>query len=118
MPLIIIRHEHHHRHSIEAREEVLRRFDALQANSGLTLEGLDTIMSAMDDLRAAVRRNNDAGDSFRTYIKGVVQQLKDAQAQNDPAAVGELIAELDAGTEKDVAAMQENTPVDPANPPA
>src|SRR6188768_1909500 len=46
-------------------------------------EKVDQLMPTMDEVRAAVKRNNDAGDAFRTYIKGVVDQLK--QANQNPA---------------------------------
>lgn len=113
MPLLIVRHDHHHHHhhSIEAREEVLRRLDALQANSGLILETLESvIMPTMDDLKAAVTRNTSVDDSVLALLQGISQQLKDAQAANDPQAITDIIAQLDANTQKMTDAVTANTP--------
>lgn len=106
-------HEHHHHYdySIEAREEVLRRLDALQATSGLILETLENvIMPTMDDLKAAVTRNTNVDDSVLALLQGISQQLKDAQASNDPQAIADVIAQLDANTQKMTDAVTANTP--------
>lgn len=106
-------HEHHHHYdySIEAREEVLRRLDALQATSGLILETLENvIMPTMDDLKAAVTRNTNVDDSVLALLQGISQQLKDAQASNDPQAIADVIEQLDANTQKMTDAVTANTP--------
>src|SRR6185369_16834464 len=49
------------------------------------LKRIETIMGTMQDLRAAVERNTSVDDSVLAMLEGISQQLKDAQAQNDPA---------------------------------
>src|SRR6185295_10360723 len=60
MPLHI---HHHHHHSFSARDEVLRRLDALRNENGLILDRQEIIMATMDDLKAAVTRNTSVDDS-------------------------------------------------------
>lgn len=64
----------------------------------------------MQELTAAVQRNTDVDDSVLTMISGISQQLKDAQAQNDPAAIQAVIDQLDANTKKMADAVTANTP--------
>jgi maltose-binding protein MalE len=99
-----------------ARGGVVESPHAIQLSLDQLHGKVNKLMTTMDDVRAAVKRNNDAGDSFRTYIKGVIDQLK--QANQTPAGPTQaelqaIIDDLDRGTEADVAAMTENTPVDP-----
>ena len=79
-------------------------------------------MTKLDDLNSAVERNTAVDDSVLTLIEGIVQQLKDAQASNDPAAIDSLIAKLDANTQKMTDAVTKNTPheepTDPTQPSA
>jgi hypothetical protein len=67
-------------------------------------------MATINDLKAAVERNTSVDDSVLTMLTGLVQQLKDAQANNDPAAIDQLIAQLDANTQKMTDAVTANTP--------
>jgi chromosome segregation ATPase len=110
MPLIKHSHEHHHHYhySIEAREEVLARLDALQNEIGLILDRQELIMATMADLEAAVTRNTDVDESVLTLLAGISQQLKDAQG--DPAKIADVIAKLDANTQKMADAVSANTP--------
>jgi chromosome segregation ATPase len=110
MPLIKHTHEHHHHYhySIEAREEVLARLDALQNEIGLILDRQELIMATMADLEAAVTRNTDVDESVLTLLAGISQQLKDAQG--DPAKIADVIAKLDANTQKMADAVSANTP--------
>lgn len=105
-------HEHHHyHHSPEARCEVMRRLEALQDQTGLILATLENvIMPTMDDLKAAVTRNTSVDDSVLALLAGISQQLKDAQASNDPQAIADVIAQLDANTQKMTDAVTANTP--------
>lgn len=79
---------------------------------GLLLDRQETIMGVMEDLNAAVERNTSVDDSVLTMLQGVVQQLKDAQAQNNPQAIRDVIAKLDANTQKMTDAVTANTPAD------
>ena len=74
---------------------------------------ISTLMATMQDLRDAVARNTSVDDSVLTLLQGISQQLKDAQAQNDPQAIADVIAQLDANTQKMSDAVAANTPAGP-----
>lgn len=74
------------------------------------IKRIERIMTKLDDLNAAVERNTAVDDSVLTLLEGIVQQLKDAQASNDPQAIDNLIAKLDANTQKMTDAVTKNTP--------
>lgn len=92
--------------------EVLLR--ALISKQNLMLSKLERIMATMEDLKAAVARNTSAENSVIELLKGISQQLKDAQAANDPAAVQAVIDQIDANTAAAAAAVVANTPTPPA----
>jgi hypothetical protein len=121
MPFKHHHEHHHHHHSIEARCEVMRRLDALLDQTGLILDRQELIMATMDDLKAAVSRNTSVDDSVLALLQGISQQLKDAQAANDPKAIADVIAQLDANTQKMTDAVTANTPASnptPDTPPS
>ena len=70
----------------------------------------EKIMATMQELRSAVERNTSVDDSVLTLLSGISQQLKDAQAQNDPQAIQDVINQLDANTQKMTDAVSANTP--------
>lgn len=70
----------------------------------------EKIMATMQELRSAVERNTSVDDSVLTLLSGISQQLKDAQAQNDPQAIQDIINQLDANTQKMTDAVSANTP--------
>ena len=76
-------------------------------------EKVSQIMPTMQELRDAVQRNTAVDDSVLAMLQGLVQQLKDAQASGDQAAIGELITALDANTQKMADAVSANTPANP-----
>jgi hypothetical protein len=82
----------------------------LQQSLNLVNQKLEMIMSVMDDLKASVQRNSDAESSVVTLLQGISQQLKDAQAANDPAAIQAVITQIDANTAAAAAAVVANTP--------
>lgn len=71
-------------------------------------------MATMQDLRDAVARNTSVDDSVIAMLQGISQQLKDAQALNDPQAIQDVITQLDANTQKMTDAVTANTPAAPA----
>jgi flagellin-specific chaperone FliS len=73
---------------------------------------VNILMATIQDLTAAVKRNTDIDDSVLAMVTGIVQQLKDAQASNDPAAMQSLIDQLDANTKKMADAVTANTPAE------
>lgn len=81
----------------------------LHRQNVLILDALETIMATMEELNAAVARNTDAEASVVALLKGISQQLKDARAANDPAAIDAVIAKIDANTAAAAAAVVENT---------
>ena len=70
-------------------------------------------MANMQDLKASVERNTSAEQSVVTLLNGISQQLKDAQAQNDPAAVQAVIDQIDANSKAMSDAVTANTPASP-----
>jgi flagellin-specific chaperone FliS len=67
-------------------------------------------MATMQDLTASVQRESDANDAVITMLNGISQQLKDAQAQNDPKAIQTVIDQIDQNTKKLSDAVTANTP--------
>lgn len=78
------------------------------------LEQQENMMGTYKDLGDAIARNSSASDSILTMLTEVVQNLKDARAANDPKAIDNAIASLDANTNRLVAAAVKSTPVDTA----
>jgi len=85
---------------------------AIEIGIGLyvIIQNQEKIMATLADLTAAVARNTDAENAALEYLKGISQQLKDAQAANDPAALDAVIASIDANTAKAAAAIVQGTP--------
>jgi len=71
------------------------------------------IMASQQDVLAAIANESSVDDSIITLLNGIVQQLKDAQASNDPAALDIVIAGITANTKKIQDAVTANTPVTP-----
>jgi hypothetical protein len=71
------------------------------------------IMATIQDINAAIAAESSVDDSIITLLNGIVQQLKDAQASNDPAALDVVIAGITANTKKIQDAVTANTPVTP-----
>lgn len=90
-------------HFLHVDEEVIRLLK-------LILKKENQIMATLQELTAAVQRNTDVDDSVITLLSGISQQLKDALASNDPAAIQTLITQLDANTQKMADAVTANTP--------
>jgi len=58
----------------------------------------EEIMADLSTLQAEVNENSDVVQSAVTLIGGLAQQLRDAIAANDPAAIQALADQLDAQT--------------------
>ena len=95
---------------IKPDHEVRARLDEILDQLGLIVSNQENIMTIMDDLKASVQRNTDAESSVITLLQGISQQLKDALAANDPAAIQAVITQLDANTAAAAAAVVANTP--------
>lgn len=96
----------HFHHYPDISEVVIR----LKRLEGLITRNQERLMATIAELTAAVTRNTDVDESVLAMVTGIVQQLKDAQAQNDPAAIAALITQLDANTAKMSEAVTANTP--------
>src|SRR5882762_9309489 len=71
------------------------------------------IMATIQDVQAAVAAESTVDDSIITLLNGIVQQLKDAQASGNPAALDAVVQSIQANTTKLQAAVTANTPVTP-----
>jgi len=67
------------------------------------------LMATLQDVTAAVAAESTVDDSIIVLLNGIVQQLKDAQASNDPAALDVVVANIQANTAKIQAAVTANT---------
>lgn len=99
---------HHHDPQFEAWQR--RVNDALC----LIIDHLEAIMATIQELQAAVTRNTDAENSVIVLLEGISQQLKEAKASGDPAAIEAVISQLDSNTARLGAAVVANTPAAPA----
>ncbi len=70
-------------------------------------------MATIQDVQAAVAAESTVDDSIITLLNGIVQQLKDAQASGNPAALDAVVQSIQANTTKLQAAVTANTPVTP-----
>ena len=95
---------------IKPDQEVLARLDAIMDRLDLISENQESMMAIMDDLKASVQRNTDAEAAVVTLLQGISQQLKDALAAGDPAAIQAVITQIDANTAAAAAAVVANTP--------
>lgn len=93
-------------------EGLLREVDR---KLSLVLQNQEKIM---EELRAAVERNRNAKNSIIAALNGISALLKEANAKNDPAAVAQVIADLDATTTAMADAAIANTPAAPQATPA
>lgn len=98
----------YHYHYDNPQNEVWLR--TVESKIDLILCRMEFFMASLADLTAAVARNTDAENAALEYLKGISQQLKDAQAANDPAALDEVIKSIDANTAKAAAAIVQGTP--------
>jgi hypothetical protein len=72
---------------------------------------LDHIMANIQDIQNAVAQQSSVEDSVITMLQNITQQLKDAQASNDPAAMDKVVSDLQANTKRLSDAVAANTPV-------
>lgn len=71
---------------------------------------VNILMATINDISAAVAAESTVDDSIITLLNGIVQQLKDAQASNNPAALDAVVASIQANTKKLSDAVTANTP--------
>lgn len=73
-------------------------------------------MATLADVAAKVAAEKTVVDSAVVLLGGLSQQLKDALASQDPAAVQAVIDQIDAQTQTLAAAVVANTPTAPPAP--
>lgn len=99
-----MRHKEHHECWKEAPQWSWEVYDMLS----LILENQEATLATIQELQDAVKREQDAEDAVIVLLKGISQQLKDAQG--NPQAIQDVITQLDANTARLGAAVVENTP--------
>ena len=67
------------------------------------------IMAILQDVLAGVQQESELDDSIIALLNNISQQLKDAQAQNDPNAIQSVIDQIDANKKKIADAVTANT---------
>jgi hypothetical protein len=75
-------------------------------------------MATLADIQAAVAAEKTVEDSVLALLSGLAQQLKDAIANNDPAAMQAVVDSLNSNASAMAAAVTANTPAPPAPPPS
>lgn len=66
-------------------------------------------MATIADLQTEVGQNTSVTESAVALLNGLSQQLKDALAANDPAAIQAVVDQLDANTSALAEAVTQNT---------
>lgn len=107
MPLFTVHHYHH----FAQDPEVIRLLKVLYSKDDLILKKLETIMSALDDLQAAVTAEDTVIDSAITLIQGIPALI--AAAGTDLAKLQALSADISAKSQALAAAVAANTPAAP-----
>lgn len=75
---------------------------------------VNIIMATLQDILADVQSESALDDSIVTLLTNISQQLKTAQATQDPAALQSVIDQIDANKKKISDAVTANTPAAPA----
>lgn len=96
--------EHHHHVDVHIRFDQIP--ELLQALTGQNRK----IMSALDDLTAAVANDTTVDQSAITLLEGLKSALDEAIANDDPAALQALSDQLGANQAALSAAVTANTP--------
>src|SRR5260370_20233843 len=96
--------------------EVLRRLEEIEYKVDLMLDKQEMIMSAIDDLQAAVTAEDTVIDSAITLIQGIPALI--AAAGVDPAKLTALQADITTKTKALADAVAANTPAAATPPPA
>jgi hypothetical protein len=93
--------------------DIEQRLSGIEGRLTVTNHKLEHIMANLDKLTAAVAEVATVEASAVALIQGIAQQLKDAIAANDPAAIDALVTQLQDATAPLAAAVAANTPAAP-----
>src|SRR5258706_3931548 len=96
--------------------EVLRRLGEIENKVDLILDRQEIMMSALDDLQAAVAAEDTVIDSAITLINGIPALI--AAAGTDPAKLSALTADITAKRKDFADAVVANTGAATTAPPA
>lgn len=97
--------KHRHRHPNYRNPQWLQLYFLHELNIKV-----NQLMATIQDVQAAVAAESTVDDSIIALLNGIIQQLKDAQASNDPAALDAVVASIQANTKKLSDAVSANTP--------
>lgn len=96
--------------SLDLIRGVFTKLDIIHRNQ-------EKIMATLADIQTEVTAEGAVVDSAMTLLSGLSQQLKDALASNDPAAMQKVIDDIDAQKAALAASVAANTPGAPAGNP-
>ena len=96
-----------------AEEEILERLSRIEYLLRIVIGGELEMAADLTALQDEVTQNGDVISSAVTLLNGLSQQLKDALAANDPAAIQAVVDQLDANTQSLADAVTANTPAAP-----
>ncbi len=88
---------------------VPRRLDAIERALHVLLEKVNQIMASLVDIQQAVADEKTVEDSVLALLTNVEQQLKDAIAANDPAAMQAIVDQIAANKQAMADAVAANT---------
>lgn len=90
--------------------QIIKRLDEIIFLLKINIIKDNQIMATIQDVTSAVEAESTVDDAIVTLLNSIVQQLKDAQASNDPAALDAVVASIQANTKKLSDAVTANTP--------
>ncbi len=90
--------------------DIARKLDRIEVALS---ELRSTLMATLADLQAEVAAVKTVEDSAEALIAGLAQQLKDALASNDPAAIQSIIDGLESSKTALAQSVAQNTPAAP-----
>jgi len=94
----------------------MKRLDQLALASEQIIERLDIMDAQLTALTAQVTANTNLEASAVQMIQGIAAQIAAAAASNDTNALPALTAQLNTSATALAAAIQANTPAQPAGP--
>jgi hypothetical protein len=93
--------------------DTLQRLVPIGRRLDYIIQQQERLMSAIDDLRAAVAAERSVTQGVVTLLQDLNQRLHDAVNADDMAAVSAVVADIKANTDTLAAAVAANTPSSP-----
>lgn len=107
---------HVHIHGDNASHEVITRLNQILSRLGTITQLEEMQMAGVQDIQAAVSEQTDVVGSAVTLLDQIHQQLTDALASNDPAAVQAVLDQLASNRQALADAVVRNTDAAPPTP--